>query len=119
MQKHKSCPTVFIKQATIAYIQQQYVTVDQTSVNDIRELLTKNYTMLQDIEEQNLFKETETSFIKRFENLETSIMDMIHNPKSLELAISEAVKRDTRYKQVILKLVEDFDYDHKKFNKEK
>lgn len=84
VQKHKISTTVFIKQATLAYIQLQFVIVDPTSVNDIRGLLTRNYTILQNIEEQNLFKETEASFIKRFELLETSIMDMLTNPTLME-----------------------------------
>lgn len=106
VQKHHSNYTRFIKQATLAYIQQQFVVIDPASVNQIRELLTKNYTTIQNIEERFPVGYSRVSLTKQFADLEQEIQQALYNPKTLEEAIRTSITSDPDSRYVILKILE-------------
>ena len=106
VQKHHSNYTRFIKQATLAYIQQKFVVIDPASVNQIRELLTKDYTTLQNIEERFPVDHSRVSLTKQFEVLEHEILQSLYNPNTLKEAIQNSITSDPDSRNLILKILE-------------
>ena len=106
VKKHNSSYTPFIKQATLAYLQQQFVIMDPESINQIRELLTRNFTTLQNFEEQLPENHTHVSLTKIFSLLEQDINQILHNPNTLENAIQNSIQANPGFRQTILKILE-------------
>lgn len=109
VKKHHANCTHYIKLATLAYSQQQFVIPDPNSINLIRELLVKNYTILQNMEEEFPCNYSPELLTQQFSRLEENINQLLTKPKVLENAIRESIKSNPENRQTILKLL---DYDH-------
>jgi hypothetical protein len=106
IKKHHSNCTQYIKLAVLAYTQQQFVVLDPAAINQIRELLTKNYTTLQNIEEKLPEGYLHISLIKQFAGLEQNIIQALHSPDTLEKAIRDSIESKPEMRHAILKILE-------------
>lgn len=71
----------FIKEAALAYLSKKYLVPDQVAVNQIRGLLTLNYTALQHLFEENTIPPAiGRELLARMADLEHKILIMLNNP---------------------------------------
>ncbi len=83
--KHKLSRTAFIKQAALAYVTQRYLVPDIESINAIKLLLTRNYSVLEEFFDMQIVPfDTGIALMQRIEDLEKHVIEQLVNPKLLE-----------------------------------
>jgi phosphoglucomutase len=74
--KHQLAPTTFIKDALFAYLHSSVVVPNQAVVDEIRILLTRTYSLLQDVAESNEVLDGD-SILREIEKLEATILNVV------------------------------------------
>lgn len=79
---HKRSRTRFIKEAAMAYINQQYLVPDIVAMNEIKELLAMAYTHLHKLSEERLVPEVMGKYLLlKILELEKAVTEKLENPK--------------------------------------
>lgn len=81
---HHRSLTKFIKEAALAYCSNRFLVPDAAAVNHIRQLLTMNYCLLQQILEEHDHRHVSSEQLtKMVSSLEKQVLDALHNPKQV------------------------------------
>ncbi len=105
--KHKKSVSAFIKASCLAYIQKQYVVPDAYVVNSVRELLAMNYMSLKSaFDNLNVPYQAGIELLHRMSELEANVTTQLHNPKSLDDIVIEAINKEPEYKERLLQLLQ-------------
>ena len=76
--KHNRSNTRFIKEAALAYCTNKILVPDPLAVNQVRELLTLNYTALQELtEDQTYPKQDNNDLLFKLADLENKILQIL------------------------------------------
>lgn len=75
---HHRKPAVFIKEASLAYCNKKFLSLDENTVNAIKELLTMNYCFLQQIGED--YEIESSKLLNITASLEKKILEALTNP---------------------------------------
>jgi len=71
-------PTKMIKQASLAYLKQEYVIPNKDTVGKIRELLVLNYNSLQELQDEDKISHVRAvGLLEQMASLETKVMDFL------------------------------------------
>ena len=82
--KHHRKSAKFIKDTVLAYCENKILIANPNAYNRIRELLIMNYSLLQELSEENNFKEHEKNkLISAMSQLEIKIYEALSNPTSI------------------------------------
>jgi len=105
--KHKRSYTRFIKEATLTYAKQEFLVTDPVKVNRIKELLVLNYNSLQQLSEENILDEAiGNELMEKIAELESQILAILHNPKSLEQWLREITSDNLECKMKIIEALQ-------------
>src|ERR1019366_2635342 len=90
--RHKISKTKFIKTSTLAYIDKRYIVPDQIEVRRIAQLLSITYNTIREMMDENaLHLQTGKIILEKIFDLERQVLVSLHNPKTIEQLITEAV----------------------------
>jgi hypothetical protein len=104
--KHTRSYTRFIKEAALAYCQQQFLVTDPMAISQIKELLALNYNALQQQTEENILStETGTELMQKMGALETQVLTTLYNPQTLEQWIQEVTSDNPEYRVKLIELL--------------
>jgi len=104
--RHKRKRTLFIKTATLAYINKTYIVPDEIEVRQIRQLLSMSYNSLeQQMEEEILSVEAGKVLLQLIQQLEREVLVLLYNPKTLEQWIVETVRQYPERKAQLIQLL--------------
>ena len=99
--------TGYIKMAALAYAARVYFVPDKGSTLHIRQLLSLNYDMLQEIAEENMVpSQAREALTEAMERLEQTVLAALCNPPTIEDSIKEAVAKHAEYKDTLLQLLQ-------------
>ena len=105
--KHKVSITRFIKTSSLAYIDKRYIIPDQLEVRRIAQHLAMTYNSIQEmVNENELNLQTGKIILEKIFELERTFLVSLHNPKTLEQLITEAVKTSPKMKATLFELLE-------------
>ncbi len=81
---HHRSITRFIKEASLAYCNQQFLLPDPDAVNQIRQILMLTYSRVQEMtEDNNLPDKTGIALMEKINHLETYVLGKLTNPDKL------------------------------------
>lgn len=80
--------TNYIKRAAIAYANKQYLVPDQVAVNQISQLLSLNYSFLQELAE-SIPAHIADTLLKQITRLEQKVLTALCNPKEISSKTTE------------------------------
>lgn len=81
---HKRSRTRFIKEAVMAYINQQYLVPDVVTVHEIKELLVVAYTHIHKLSEERLVPEVMGKYLLlKILEMEKAVTEKLNNPKTV------------------------------------
>ena len=104
--KHKSSTTAFIKKACFAYMNKRYLNQDAYTLNEIFQALTKNYSVIKNLIDDNVIQyQVGSTMLQQINRLETELDGLLRNPKSLEQWIIESIQENPKYKETIEQLL--------------
>jgi ACT domain-containing protein len=104
---HNTSRSAFIKAATIAYVNKTYIVRDRMEVQRIAQLLALNYNcILEMTEEHTLTQKDIKPLLEKINSLEHTILSSLHNPKTLDQLVAEAVSTNPHQKSYLLKLIQ-------------
>lgn len=79
--QHHRSKTRFLREATLAYINKRYMAPDPLTLLDIREQLALNYSVLQQLFEENIVSwDIGKELLQRMAELEHSLLSKLNNP---------------------------------------
>ena len=105
--RHKISKTKFIKTSTLAYIDKRYIVPDQIEIRRIAQLLALSYNSIQEmINENALHLQTGKIILEKIFELEREVLVSLHNPKTLEQLLIEAVNTTPQIKARLYHLLE-------------
>ena len=105
--KYKRSKARYIKEAALAYLHRQFLVPDVLLVGEIRQLLTMNYTLLQQLKDTDSIPyQKQAILLKEFEAIEQQILSVLHHPVSLENEVAAVIKNNPEYKNILRKLLQ-------------
>jgi hypothetical protein len=105
--KHKRSGSNFIKESCIAYMNRRYIVPDRLTINSIRQQLAMNINTLKQLFDENkVSHQTGTSLLQQMAALEQLVLTGLHNPKTLEELITEAVRTSPAYNAILSELLQ-------------
>lgn len=103
---HKKSKTSFIKQATLAYINKSFIVPDLFTVREIAQLLTMNYNSIREMMDENALPlQTGKIVLEKIVDLERQVLISLHNPKTLEQLVTDAIKKKPKEKRPFVSVV--------------
>jgi hypothetical protein len=81
-QHHHRSRAKYVKEACLAYANNIYLIPNEQEVRNIKQLLTKMYTILQDFTEAGALPSA-TTILEEFHSLELQVIDLLVNPQNL------------------------------------
>ena len=110
--KHKSSTTAFIKKACFAYMNKRYLNKDVYTMNEIFQALTKNYSVIKNLQDDNVIQyQVGSTLIQQMNKLESELNTVLLSPKSLEKWIIETIQDNPQYKETIEKILNNINFD--------
>ncbi len=105
--KHKQKPTIFIKQATFAYINKRYVVPNQQEMNKVLQLVAMTYNAIESIAQE---PEIDLSNIKKMQEelfiLEHEMRVTLLSPKTIEQIIEQEIQKDPTTEEYLIRFFE-------------
>jgi hypothetical protein len=99
-------PTRFVYKAAIAYGNQKTLTLDESTIHSVREVLLQNYHCIRDMgDDERLTSAVEEQLIKRLAAIEKVVMEKLQTPILLEEAVREAIADDPEYKHILYNIL--------------
>ena len=104
--RHHLSRTQFIKETTLAYINNSYIVPDLLEVKRISQILAMTYNSIQVLFENNVIKfEIGRDLLDSINKLEREILPLLHNPKPLEEYIKVHIDKVGRNKAHLLEFI--------------
>ncbi len=105
--KHKLSKTKFIKTSTLAYIDKRYVVPDVLEVRRIAQLLAVTYNTIQELNYENALPlQTGKMILEKIFELERQVLVSLHNPKTVEQLMIEAINQNPDVKSTFYRILE-------------
>lgn len=83
--QYSKSTTRLIRDAALAYLKKVFLVPDRIALATIQQLLTMNYTLLQDIFNENMVPfEAGRSLLERMDKLEKAVVEKLYHPKELK-----------------------------------
>jgi hypothetical protein len=104
--KLKRSRTAYIKEASLAYMRQQFIVPDILIVAEIRALLTMNLSLIRQLVDGDALQYTPGAFlIDKLLELENKILAQLQYPITAEKWIADTIKQSPETKDSILKML--------------
>jgi hypothetical protein len=108
--KHRLSNTQFIKKAVMAYIDKRYIVPDVLAVRTLLQFLAMEYNTIQEmINEKDLNLQSGQQLLEKIDEQEKAIRVALYSPKTLEQVLTEMIRKDSKTKERIYRLLERFD----------
>jgi hypothetical protein len=108
--RHKLSNTQFIKKAVLAYIDNRYIVPDVLAVRTLLQFLALEYNSIQEmISEKELNLQSGRLLMEKIDEQEKAIRVALYSPKTLEQVLKEIIRKDSKTKECIYRLLETFD----------
>lgn len=106
--KHNRSRARFTKEAALAYICKSFIIPNDLEVRRIKEILTMNYNALEVLIEKHpiAYFQSGNKLLNAFSSLEKEVLTLLHNPKSLEELIIDAVHENASRKKSLVQFIE-------------
>ena len=105
--KHKISKTEFLKMSALAYIDKRYIVPDAIEVRRIAQMLAMSYNLIQEMINENvLHLQTGKIILEKIFELEREVLVSLHNPKTLDQLITEAINKTPQTKARLYQLLE-------------
>ena len=104
--QHKRSRSRFIKESCMAYINKSFLFPDQVALGVIKQSMALNYHALQKLFDANVLPfQVGRMVMLQMTELEQVLRQQLHNPKTIEQMVEEAVKRNPEYKEILIRLL--------------
>ena len=108
--RHKLSITMFIKQATIGYVDKRYIPLQRQEVTKILQLLALTFNVIDELgQEEQLNYETAKELKNEITRLEQSIRVVLFSPKTIWQILTEALMETPQMKADIILFIQSFD----------
>lgn len=109
VKRHKGSNSRFIKQATIAYINKQYLPVHKAEINKVIQLIALVYNSIEEMKEEEKITHGESKRLKeQIDQLEHDIRVLLFSPKPIWQVISETLTEKPMIKSKLISFIESF-----------
>ncbi len=105
--RHKESITRFIKRATVAYMNNRYVTPNEAQVTKVIQLLALAYNTISELkDESNIPAEAGRKLLFDIHQLEREIRIELFSPKTIEQTITEYIREKPPVKAQLIEFIQ-------------
>lgn len=104
--RHRKSITLFIKKATVAYMDKRYVVPNEAQITKVMQLLALTYNSINELkDESNIPAEAGRKALFEIDKLEREVRIILFSPKTIEQNITEYIREKYKGKDKLIEFI--------------